>query len=623
MKIYNFLTKISFAIAMAFVLVACSDDEDTSQYEQTNLRDMTVSEYVQRGSNTQGGSYNTLNAAIDKAGIRASLEAGNVTLFAPTDAAFEAAGIDIRDIDAAELADILTYHVADGSILSTDLGAAVATLNGSSIIVNGECLNGSTAFASAGKDVNLSNGVIHSIDNILIPPTGDITAKINEFATATDAELTLLQNAIVKAGLDATLSSNASFTLFAPTDAAMTAAGLDQTAIDAATVQELQDILLYHVLSGAVLTCGVVEGRTETAKGPLTSEKGVDITIGDDGVEVEGAVVETADIIADNGVIHIVDAVVFPKQTIIEALEQPNIGFFQYYRTHRFFEILAKSGITYDLNDKIYLLVPSTFALDTYLDNLGTDVATLTPAECADIVNFHTFSGPYTDFVSETYVSNENGTGSFLFNSNSDGDFLNLQYNAYGFATLDGSFILDTDRSGLGFGILAGTSWQNEELYNGVVTTVTSVLEDAPANSILDELTANGNYTTLLAGLAAEPELADAVNNDNITFFAPTDAAFDSLGIDDTNIATVANLKEILENHMVTNLLPVTNILDAGSVTTVSGLTINLAISGGVKITNNTLITSDDVVIASPDQVLANGVLHGGLDKVLSKPSEN
>ncbi|MTI21138.1 fasciclin domain-containing protein, partial [Fulvivirga sp. RKSG066] len=545
MKIYNYLTKLSYAAAFTLVLGACSDDDDTSQYYQENLRDITVAQYIQNGANTEAGSYNTLNAAIEKAGLRATLESGNITLFAPTDAAFAAAGIDIRDVDASTLADILSYHVIDSEVESDALGNELTTVQGTDIIVNGLCLNGNVGIASAGSDINVNNGVIHSVDNVLMPPSGNLVSVIGDFASATDAELTLLQNAVVKAGLDATLAGSSKFTLLAPTDAAMTAAGFDQAGIDAATAQELEDFLLFHVIPGGSLACGLTEAfealdpsnfrtdvflRTETAAGPLSTTKGVDISIGDDGLEIEGAVVENSDIIASNGVIHIVDAVVTPKPTIAEALNEPNIGLFQYYRTHRFSEILDKSGVTYDLNGSVILYVPSTFAVDTYLDNLGTDVATLSVTEAADLVNFHEFNLLFSELVSETYINNADTTGTFLYNSNSGGDYLNLLTNGFvGFSTLDESFILDTDRSGLGFGFLAGASWQDERLYNGYVTTSTSVLADVSSNSILDELVADGNYTTLVAALE-ETGLDELVDEGNVILFAPTDAAFSAIG---------------------------------------------------------------------------------------------
>merc|ERR1712194_374490 len=174
------------------------------------------------------GSFTVLVGALQTAGLVDALKgAGPFTVFAPTDAAFTAL-LDSLGVTKAELlarddlADILKYHVLSGSsVMSADLAAAqdVTTLEGSSLTVTKD---GSTVRAgSAGvstADISCSNGVIHVIDAVLLPPGDDIVE------TAISAgSFTVLVEALQTAGLVDALQGAGPFTVFAPTDAAFTA----------------------------------------------------------------------------------------------------------------------------------------------------------------------------------------------------------------------------------------------------------------------------------------------------------------------------------------------------------------------------------------------------------------
>ena len=124
------------------------------------------------------GYHESLVAALSQAGLVAPLQAdGPFTVFAPTDQAFIDAGIDLTALDTEEgkatLVDILTYHVYTGSVASTDVtdGLTVAMLNGddaSFTVSEGVVKVGDATVTLA--DVPASNGVIHVIDKVLMPP---------------------------------------------------------------------------------------------------------------------------------------------------------------------------------------------------------------------------------------------------------------------------------------------------------------------------------------------------------------------------------------------------------------------------------------------------------------------
>ena len=130
------------------------------------------------------GSFETLVAAVTAADLVETLSSeGPFTVFAPTDDAFAALPEGLVDcllleenVDA--LTAILTYHVVAGEVLSTDLTAGpVATVQGEEITVDltdGVTLNETVTVVAA--DVDASNGVIHVIDGVLVPPSIDVAA---------------------------------------------------------------------------------------------------------------------------------------------------------------------------------------------------------------------------------------------------------------------------------------------------------------------------------------------------------------------------------------------------------------------------------------------------------------
>ncbi len=130
------------------------------------------------------GSFNTLVAAVTAADLVDTLSSeGPFTVFAPTDDAFAALPDGLVDCLLLEenveaLSAILTYHVVGGMVMSADLtDGPVATVQGEEITVDltdGVTLNDSVSVAIA--DVPASNGVIHAIDGVLVPPSIDVPA---------------------------------------------------------------------------------------------------------------------------------------------------------------------------------------------------------------------------------------------------------------------------------------------------------------------------------------------------------------------------------------------------------------------------------------------------------------
>jgi uncharacterized surface protein with fasciclin (FAS1) repeats len=122
------------------------------------------------------GTFNTLVAAVTAAGLVDTLKGeGPFTVFAPTDEAFAAlpeGTVDALLADIPALTAILTYHVVPGKVMSTDLsdGMTATTVNGADLTVglaDGVKINDATVVTA---DIEASNGVIHVIDAVILPP---------------------------------------------------------------------------------------------------------------------------------------------------------------------------------------------------------------------------------------------------------------------------------------------------------------------------------------------------------------------------------------------------------------------------------------------------------------------
>ena len=264
------------------------------------------------------GVHTALVAALSQANLVATLQGtGPFTVFAPTDQAFTDAGIDLATFDTDEenatLVDILTYHVVSGTVVSSDLtdGMAATALNQDTLTfsVSATEVKVNDAVVTA-ADVATSNGVIHVIDKVLMPPADLVDIPTTAASTGVH---TALVAALSQANLVATLQGTGPFTVFAPTDQAFADAGIDLTTFD--TDEEnatLVDILTYHVVSGAVLSSDLTDGMEASALNQDTLTFSVSATE----VKVNDAVVTAADVATSNGVIHVIDKVLMPPADV-------------------------------------------------------------------------------------------------------------------------------------------------------------------------------------------------------------------------------------------------------------------------------------------------------------------
>jgi len=221
-----------------------------------------------------------------------------------------------------------------------------------------------------------------------------------------------LVDAVVAAGLDSTLSDESEeFTVFAPTDAAF--AALDQEYLnnlvnnDTAT---LTNILTYHVVSGNVMSTDLSDGmRAETVNG-----KYITISIDGGNVMIDDAMVTTADIECSNGVIHVIDAVIVPKDNIVETAIA-NSDF------NTLVSAVVAAGLDSTLSDEselftVFAPTDAAFAaLDQeYLTNLvENDTANLTKILTYHVVSGKVLSTDLSDGMSVATIEGTNITITF------------------------------------------------------------------------------------------------------------------------------------------------------------------------------------------------------------------
>ena len=262
--------------------------------------------------------HTLLEAAVGAAGLVDALNGdGPFTVFAPTDAAIVAL-TEVLEITAEELlalpnlGDILQYHVVAASAFSTDLtdGQMIGTLQGSDVTVT---INMDGVFINEAMvtvvDIAADNGVVHVIDAVLLPPAPVSNTVVDVIVNSEDH--TVLEAAVLAADLAGALSAEGPFTVFAPTDAAFTALmeALEVSAEELLAFEGLTDVLLYHVVGAQALAADLSDGQEITT----LLDQDVTITINGMGVFVNQAMVTVADIMADNGVVHVIDAVLLPE----------------------------------------------------------------------------------------------------------------------------------------------------------------------------------------------------------------------------------------------------------------------------------------------------------------------
>jgi len=524
--------------------------------------------------------HNTLEAAVIAAGLAGPLSGdGPFTVFAPTDAAFDAlppGTIAALLNDIPTLTAILTYHVVGAKALSTDLsdGQVITTLNGKDVKVT---INGDGVFINNAKvtvaDIEADNGVVHVIDAVLLPPSNTVVDII-----VNSPDHNTLEAAVIAAGLADALSGDGPFTVFAPTDAAFDALPPGTVAALLNDIPTLTAILTYHVVGAKALSTDLSDGQVITT----LNGKDVKVTINGDGVFINNAKVTVADIEADNGVVHVIDAVLLPpSNTVVDIIvNSPD------HNTLEAAVIAAGLAGPLSGDGPFTVFAPTDAAFDALppgtVAALLNDIPTLTAILTYHVVGAKALS---TDLSDGQVITTLNGKD-VTVTINGNGVFINN----------------------------AKVTVADIEADNGVVHVIDAVLLP-PSNTVVDIIVNSPDHNTLEAAVIAAG-LADALSGDGpFTVFAPTDAAFDALppGTVAALLNDIPTLTAILTYHVVGAKALSTDLSDGQVITTLNGKDVTVTINGNGVFINNAKVTVADIEAD-------NGVVHV-IDAVLLPPS--
>ncbi|MCB2196068.1 MAG: fasciclin domain-containing protein [Bacteroidetes bacterium] len=604
-----------FAIALIamFAFTSCDDDDDDDNMIVTN-------DIVALATSTS--DLSTLVTAISTANLTSTLQGeGPFTVFAPTNDAFENLEDGVLEtlLDNPDvLAEVLQYHVVSGKVMSTDLmdGNVTTLLSGKSIsvsIMDGVVtLNGNAMVTNA--DIEASNGVVHLIDEVLLPEGFELP-KDNIVTIASETpSLSILVDALsMFPDLVDALSSDGNYTVFAPTNDAFTAllGVIGQSSLDDVPEAVIERLLKYHVISSAALMSGDLSDG-QMAATILSNDDKITVEISGSDVMINGANVTTANVEASNGVIHIVDAVLVPslELSIVNTIVEP-----AYFNDD--FSILTAAVVKANLLSTLIdseanytLFAPNNDAFEaagiTSLDDYSAN-------DLAPILTYHVLDTEvFGDGLPESGSAITSLGGDFYLSINDDGAFLNGLTKVTA-ATLSGE-ALDYD--------------------NGVVHLIDRTL--VPASSDIVEIAVaasqaseGAEFGQLVAALTAVEEdesaadLITALKGDGpFTVFAPTDDAFESLytlaGVADFDALVTAQgigvIEAVLKYHVVESRVFSTDLpnLSSNVVTTLGGgdFTLNLSSLTITDADSALGLGSADATIVSTDILATNGVIH-------------
>jgi len=600
----NYLKKITMLmlfIGLPLLTLSCSDDDD-----DMGTGDKNIVEIAQ-----QTPELSTLVDALVAANLTGALSGdGPFTVFAPTNAAFAKLDADVLNniiANPALLTSLLQYHVVSGDVKSTDLsnGPVQTLLSGQTVdvdISSGVTLNGSSKVTTA--DIDASNGVIHIIDEVLFPE--DFYAMTLAQIVAGSPDHTILLSALAKPELSDLLAAasdpTGDLTVFAPTNAAFEGvlAALGKTSIDEIPVGLLKEIVTYHILGGAVTSDQLANGDVATLLpgipgGPDFETIAVDIT---DGVKINSANVTAADLKAVNGVAHVVDAVLLPSYVAYSVGTIAETVLFE-----NDFTILAGA-----LRKAVLLeTVATTDNLTVFApDNAGfvaagiTSLDDFTAEELVPILTYHVLGT-----VVKAADLPASGIAATL-----NGENIYLGYLFNGGVLINGLTSVKLDKLDI-------------EKSNGVIHVIDRTLTP-PAPNVVEialALANNGEASefTVLVSLLINPAFEDItkaiIDADNITVFAPTDAAFAEIAdvlptLSEAQVRSVltyhaAGARVFAEDLNVGDNLTMLNLQDVRVKSIIDDLIVLEDKSG-----------ADDAIVIIKNVHGSNGVIHA-IDKVL------
>lgn len=320
MKISNYISGLLLVVLALVATTACEKDEI---FPQPTISPKTVAELV-----NENPQLSTLFDALVRVDLDSVLStSGTYTVFAPNNDAFS--GIDLATMTDAQLQAVLLNHVRATTtadfVSSMTVGYTTTLATGpddlnlnmhTNVADVGVTLNGRGDIVTSMQDLGGTNGVVHVVDAVLLPPT--VADHI-----AANPDYSSLAEALTKADLNGALSADGPFTIFAPNNVAFEQFMADVngafgwSGLDDIPAQTLRDVLLYHVVSGENTLSGDVDGTEPTTlQGENLAISGTTVA---DASYTDASIVLT-DVQGVNGVVHGVDKVLLPEGVFQQVL---------------------------------------------------------------------------------------------------------------------------------------------------------------------------------------------------------------------------------------------------------------------------------------------------------------
>ncbi|MBK8011306.1 MAG: fasciclin domain-containing protein [Deltaproteobacteria bacterium] len=529
----------ALALMSLVTAAACGDDDDNSNKPIATTTTKNIVEVAE----AQG--FSSLLSAAQQAGLADVLAGpGPFTVFAPTNAAFQALG-SAAPSDPDLLANVLLSHVVSGKLDSSAVtsGQPLTSLaktqlevkvSGSKVTVNGFAL-------SATLDVPASNGVIHVLDQVIVPPT------IVEAASASSDLSTLVAAVgVSSSAVQSALTAGGPITVFAPVNSAFAAipsADLDALLADQSALDE---VLTYHVVAGQVLSSDLSDGQVVSTVGGKTLRVGLDAS-GATLTDESGNVVRVSgpDVRLLNGVVHLIDGVLTPAAPVtalgnIVEVAQSTGGF------STLLGAATSAGLAASLAgpNELTVFAPT----DTAFAALGVDLSLVEDDVLANILLHHVVPGALrsSEVVSRTSLATLANT----------------------------SLSVDTSGGSVRIGGAALTATLDVEASNGLIHVASEVIVPP---TIVEVAAATGALSTLVTAVgAASQTVQDALAPNTlagdmpITVFAPTNDAFSASGID-LGALDQSTLDAVLAHHVLPMQGLSTALNDGDTLTTLNG----------------------------------------------------
>ena len=625
MKFTKWNRLAALALTAPLAVIGCGEDDENGNGTNGNGNGEPTQNIVEIAQSEP--SVSTLVSLLPQNIVTALSDAdADVTVLAPTNAAFQDLGQDVLDFLADNpdvLEDVLQYHVLVGTLLAEDLAANTetrTTLLDGVTVESAPTDGGSVQFTDATggvssvvtADVEATNGVIHIIDRVLLPqeimlPPAEDVVEVAQGVSEVSTLVSLLPNEIITALQDAD-----GVTVLAPNNAAFDALGSDVLDFLGDNPDILAQILQYHVipseLDAAALRADTQDRDTllQDMMSPVTVQSAPDMGNGVEFTDQLGNTrsVVTADVEASNGIIHVIDGVLLPFEielppedvNVVDTAQRITDAGTASFGT--LLSVATAQGLapTLSESDNVTLFAPvdAAFAAVGPLDSVDADVIT-------NILLAHVVLGEDGTPAEDGLTAAELGAeGAFTSAANLTFDF-------------GGTGISHPANAGASFSL--DTNLLDVSASNGIIHGLADVIVPP---TLLQVAVAVPDFSTLvdLVTNAASPEIGQALDPNTlagdapVTVFAPTNQAFeDTLG--PAPELGQRRVDQVLSYHVVPGIVTSDELSDGDTLTTVEGSELTVVEDGGALfLETETQTGGERIAISSADIRTLTGVIH-------------